>query len=345
VKITIRKAEVKDALCLVEAEKEIAQEPGYFCSQPSELDEKAVIETIQSPKSVYLVAEYEGQIVGHAFLEPYTLQSLCHIADLNIAVHLGWQNKGIGRQLLEQLIERAKKSSVIEKIQLNVRASNSAAISLYKKIGFQEEGRLKNRVKVKDHYIDDIIMGLELKKAEEFKDFLMRPMSENDIAKIVSRYSFPWSNPEKTKTLWDTYYREQQDGIRTVAVLEKNHEILGYGSLLRKPECPFFGENNIPEINAIWIDENHRRQGLGKALVRWLEDLASQEGYHQIGIGVGLYRDYGPAQKLYFQLGYIPDGNGITYKGQTTVPGQAYPLDDDLILWLMKTLRIKKIHG
>ncbi|MGA8164709.1 MAG: GNAT family N-acetyltransferase, partial [Waddliaceae bacterium] len=264
--ITIRKAEVKDALCIVEAEREIAQEPGYFCSQPSELDEKAVIQTIQSLQSIYLVAECEGQIVGHAFLEPYTLQSLRHVADLNIAIHIGWQHKGIGRKLLEQIIDLAKRSSAIEKIQLNVRASNTPAISLYKKIGFQEEGRLKNRVKVKDRYIDDLIMGLELKKTEEVKNFLIRPMNEKDIAKIISRYSFPWSTPEKTKTLWNTYYREQRDGIRTVAVLEKNHEILGYGSLLRKPECPFFGENNIPEINAIWIDENHRRQGFGKGV-------------------------------------------------------------------------------
>lgn len=161
-------------------------------------------------------------------------------------------------------------------------------------------------------------------------------MNAHDIEKIVSRYSFPWSTPETTQTLWDTYYREQQNAMRTVLVIEKDREILGYGSLLRKPECPFFAEKNIPEINAIWIDENHRRQGLGTALVKRIEDQARQEGYDQIGIGVGLYMDYGPAQRLYFQLGYIPDGNGITYKGQLTIPGQSYPLDDDLILWLTK---------
>ncbi len=53
---------------------------------------------------------------------------------------------------------------------------------------------------------------------------------------------------------------------------------------------------------------------------------------------MGLYRDYGPAQQLYFQLGYLPEGNGITYKGQPTTPGQSYPLDDHLILWLVKVL-------
>jgi len=168
------------------------------------------------------------------------LQSLRHIADLNIAVNLGWQNKGIGRRLLEQLIDRAKKSSDIEKIQLNVRASNIPATSPYKKMGFQEEGRLKNRVKIKDRYIDDFIMGLELKKFQEVKDFVIRPMNKSDIAKIARRYSFPWSTLEKTKTLWDTYYLEHENEIRTVAVVVENHEILGYRSVLRKPECPFF---------------------------------------------------------------------------------------------------------
>ncbi len=28
------------------------------------------------------------------------------------------------------------------------------------------------------------------------------------------------------------------------------------------------------------------------------------------------------------------DGNGVTYKGQPVNPGEKYPLDDDLVLWL-----------
>ncbi len=167
---------------------------------------------------------------------------------------------------------------------------------------------------------------------------LIRSLLKTDIPKIVSRYSFPWSTLEKTQILWDGYYQEQEDRVRTVAVIEKDGEILGYGSLLRKPESPFFAQRNVPEINAIWIDEEYRRRGLGTALIKWLEDLASQEGCNEIGIGVGLYRDYGPAQQLYFQLGYTPEGNGITYKGEAAIAGQSYPLDDDLILWLVKSL-------
>jgi GNAT superfamily N-acetyltransferase len=167
----------------------------------------------------------------------------------------------------------------------------------------------------------------------------IRPLQRADIPKIVDRFSFSWSTPDKTQVLWDRYAVEQEYGMRTVAVIEKDHNILGYGSLLRKGENPQFLSRNIPEINNLWIDEGHRRQGLGTTLIRWLEELAIEEGFREIGIGVGLYPDYGSAQKLYCELGYVPDGRGATYQGQAVVPGQAYPLNDELILWFVKVLK------
>lgn len=70
--ISIRNAVVEDSQCIVSAEQEIAKKPGYFCSQPSELSTENVKKTIsdisQNGNGVYLVAEHEEQIVGHAFL-------------------------------------------------------------------------------------------------------------------------------------------------------------------------------------------------------------------------------------------------------------------------------------
>lgn len=149
-------------------------------------------------------------------------------------------------------------------------------------------------------------------------------------------YSFPWSTPKEITERWQKYYDEQQNSIRTVAVLVKENQILGYGSLLLQSEYPHFA--NIPEICDVWIHDEHRRRGLGKKLITWLEQLAQKQGYSEIGIGVGLYADYGPAQQLYFHLGFVPDGHGITYKCQPTKPGASYPLDDDLILWLKKPI-------
>ena len=41
---------------------------------------------------------------------------------------------------------------------------------------------------------------------------------------------------------------------------------------------------------------------------------------------------------LYVHLEYVPDGHGITYKYQPVVPGDSYPVDDDLVIWLKKDL-------
>jgi GrpB-like predicted nucleotidyltransferase (UPF0157 family)/ribosomal protein S18 acetylase RimI-like enzyme/ADP-ribose pyrophosphatase YjhB (NUDIX family) len=162
-KVLIRQAKIEDANAIVEAERKIAKDPGYFCSLPSELSEQNVKKTIESSNGIYFVAECNGSIAGHAFLEILPLQSLKHIAQLNIAVHKEFQNCGIGTQLMEKIVEWAKESEFVEKIELNVRASNAQAISLYKKMGFLKEGCLRLRVKTRNGYIDDILMALHVK--------------------------------------------------------------------------------------------------------------------------------------------------------------------------------------
>lgn len=70
-------------------------------------------------------------------------------------------------------------------------------------------------------------------------------------------------------------------------------------------------------------------------------DLAEAEAQKKskiIGIGVGLYADYGDAQQLYIKRGYMPDGLGITYNYQPIDPGSMIRLDDALVLWFTKEL-------
>jgi ribosomal protein S18 acetylase RimI-like enzyme len=52
----------------------------------------------------------------------------------------------------------------VEKIELHVRSSNTAAQSLYRTLGFTEMGRWRRRVKVApDRYLDDVAMELFVK--------------------------------------------------------------------------------------------------------------------------------------------------------------------------------------
>lgn len=166
--VIIRQAKAQDAQALFKAEREIAlQKPGHMLTQPHELNDDHFKEKIgvlsDHPRGVYLVAEVEKTIVGHALLDPLQLEATQHVAHLTTAVHPGHQGNGIGQKLTQNLIEWARSRSLLEKLELHVRSINTPAIALYKKIGFQEEGRFLRRVKLgDDQYLDDILMGLWL---------------------------------------------------------------------------------------------------------------------------------------------------------------------------------------
>lgn len=167
----------------------------------------------------------------------------------------------------------------------------------------------------------------------------LREFQAADIKMLAETFCFPWTSLQHSVEKWTRYHKEHHEGVRYVALLEMQKSVIGYGSLLFFSDYPEFRSQDIPEIHDVWIHEAFRNQGLGRALIGHLEEKALRLKIKKIGLGVGLYKDYGPAQILYAKLGYLPDGNGATYKESAVVPGQHYPVDDDLILWLTKELR------
>ena len=108
----------------------------------------------------YIVAETDGQVVGHALLDPMSLEAIAHVFRLTIVVHPGFLGRGIGAALMRDLLDWAAQTRRVEKIELLVRATNERAIRLYAKLGFVEEGRLKRRVRLADGgFIDDVTMA------------------------------------------------------------------------------------------------------------------------------------------------------------------------------------------
>lgn len=69
-----------------------------------------------------------------------------------------------------------------------------------------------------------------------------------------------------------------------------------------------------------------------------LERIAAKDSRF-IGLGVGLYKDYGNAQRMYTARGYILDGRGMMYNNIPVIPGQLVMVDDDLLLYLTKDLQ------
>jgi GNAT superfamily N-acetyltransferase len=137
---------------------------------------------------------------------------------------------------------------------------------------------------------------------------------------------------------WPGYLAQHGGGLRVVLLAFEGASPVAYASLLWRSQHQPFAASGIPEIHDLVVAESHRRRGIASAMFAELEDRARRGGRRVIGLGVGLYADYGAAQRLYGRLGYAPDGVGVTYRNHPVAPGETVRLDDDLILWLTKTL-------
>jgi len=136
-----------------------------------------------------------------------------------------------------------------------------------------------------------------------------------------------------------TYLEEAELGLRK-NIVSKNSagQILGYVTVLWESDHPYFQERKIPEIKDLNVLPEFQKQGFGRALLRAAEqEIYKKLGPDQtIGIGVGILKDYGPAQRLYIQEGYVPNAEGVMVNHQNLNYGYTGSVDDDWVLWMVK---------
>ena len=107
--------------------------------------------------NLFKVLKSESNIVGY-YIALFAAEE-CQL--LNITVRLELKKKGFGQLMLKNLVEECRKKNIIN-IFLEVRLSNSSAIRLYEKNGFNEIGIRRNYYKILDGREDAIMMGLVL---------------------------------------------------------------------------------------------------------------------------------------------------------------------------------------
>jgi GNAT superfamily N-acetyltransferase len=136
-------------------------------------------------------------------------------------------------------------------------------------------------------------------------------------------------------SILERYLAEQDKGTRVVLLAYLDEDFAGYVTIKWQSGYPPFVEKGIPEINDLRVIPAFRRRGIASALVDEAEKRIFEES-PVAGIGVGMYADYGVAQRMYVLRGYVPDGLGLFYKGRHVRPGQEVQIDDDLILYFIK---------
>src|SRR5713101_6419126 len=158
--ITIRTARPEDARHILDHARAVFAEGEFLLStlddfRMTEEQEMAWLQANRNdPGNLVIVAEYEGRIIG----------MLDFHSELGMSVNRAWRGQGVGRALLCTLIAWAEQHPVLEKLCLQVFATNTRAITLYRSLGFKEEGRQVRDIKMESgEYVDVLMMALFVK--------------------------------------------------------------------------------------------------------------------------------------------------------------------------------------
>lgn len=164
----------------------------------------------------------------------------------------------------------------------------------------------------------------------------IRLLTEPDIQPIAAAFAaLGWNKPASQ---YERYLAEQEADGRTVFVAFVDEAFAGYVTVLWESGYPPFATANIPEIADFNVLPHLRRQGIGGCLMDTAEASVA-ERFGVVGIGVGLFADYGAAQRMYVKRGYIPDGRGIFTQGHFVQYGESVVIDDEPALYFTKHLK------
>jgi ribosomal protein S18 acetylase RimI-like enzyme len=161
----IRPATVTDAAALAALQRaQIVAGAGMVQSVEQSPTKEEVVARFASYQGATLrvVAEVDGSIVGDAELKQLAPKRCAHVGVLYVGVHPNFHRRGIGRALMQHLIDHAR-SRGLTRLELNVRSDNEPAKGLYRALGFHHEGTRERFIALDDGtVIDDWTMALFL---------------------------------------------------------------------------------------------------------------------------------------------------------------------------------------
>ncbi|MBV9228847.1 MAG: GNAT family N-acetyltransferase [Chloroflexi bacterium] len=167
-RLTLRHGEPGDAEQVLAFLNQVAGESENIAFGPGEFElgveeERAFLQqAATSPTSLYVIAEIAGEIAGTLSFSAGKRLRLQHAGEFGITVLRKYWNLGIGNRMLAYLIDWARQTGTIRKINLRVRVDNPPAIHLYEKYGFVREGRLTREFYLHGQFFDVYMMGLQL---------------------------------------------------------------------------------------------------------------------------------------------------------------------------------------
>jgi len=147
---------------LIEEEAKILMNKKATLKEEKEFLE-GMLKGLKNKNRVYLVAEYDDKIIGATSIELDRYRRN-HIGKFGITIINGYRGIGLGKHLMSEIIELAKKelSPKPKIIQLEVYTNNKPAINLYKKMGLKIVAKIPKQIQWKNKLISELIMMREV---------------------------------------------------------------------------------------------------------------------------------------------------------------------------------------
>ena len=114
----------------------------------------------EDKNSVMFVYLIDGEVVGMLGFTSFASTPQCrHSGAFGVSVLAPYRGRGIGKALIEALVEWAGRHPEVRRLELEVLGNNPRAQALYERMGFVVEGIKKQAVRVGNSYVDSTVMA------------------------------------------------------------------------------------------------------------------------------------------------------------------------------------------
>lgn len=170
----IRRVTPEDVGPFVTHRLRAALDYGKIATEPDEVEtdlerqKEFLARWTSSEEGLLLCATVGGEMAAMLGLHPIPFKKCRHVRDLGMSVVDPWKGLGLGTALLGEAVEWARSHPGVFKLTLQVFDENEAALALYRRAGFVEEGRLRAQYRFRDgSYHDAVVMRLFVKERGE----------------------------------------------------------------------------------------------------------------------------------------------------------------------------------
>lgn len=129
-----------------------------FDMVPKSPQERATWIAKRSSEHPVLVAEREGAVIAWGSLNPWgSRPGWRHTVEISVYVELMWRNRGLGRRMMEALLERAVDAGH-HAVMGQVVSENEQSLRLAMDMGFEQVGLLREVGNKFDRWLDVVLV-------------------------------------------------------------------------------------------------------------------------------------------------------------------------------------------